>query len=142
MAAHIELGQGVAPLPGRVRRIEPAAFTKVSALGIEEQRVNVVLDFTEPLDRVTTLGDGFRVEAHIVTRRVEDGLKVPVGALFRDGAGWAVFSVVGGRAARRTVRVVMRNGVEALLDGGVAEGDRVVVYPPDALVDGARLDVR
>jgi HlyD family secretion protein len=139
MAARIELGQGVAPLAARVRRIEPAAFTKVSALGIEEQRVNVVLDFTEPLDRVQTLGDGFRVEAHIVTHRVEDGVKVPVGALFRDAAGWSVFAVESGRAAKRAVKLVLRNGVEALVEGGVKPGDRVVVYPSDALADGSRV---
>jgi HlyD family secretion protein len=142
MPARIELGQGVAPLAARVRRIEPAAFTKVSALGVEEQRVNVVLDFTEPLDRVLTLGDGFRVEAHIITHRVEEGIKVPVGALFREGEAWSVFVVEGGRAARRGVKVAMRNGVEALVESGLAARERVVVYPSDALADGSAVEVR
>ncbi|MGZ5033068.1 MAG: efflux RND transporter periplasmic adaptor subunit [Usitatibacter sp.] len=142
MLARVELGQGVAPLAARVRLVEPAAFTKVSALGVEEQRVNVVLDFTEPLDRVQTLGDGFRVEAHIVTHRVEDGTKVPVGALFREGERWSVFVVEDGRAAKRPVKVVLRNGLEALVENGVKPGERVVVYPSDALADGSRVDVR
>ena len=142
MAARIELGRDVAPLAARVRLVEPAAFTKVSALGVEEQRVNVVLDFADPLDRVQTIGDGFRVDARIVTHRVEDGLKVPVGALFRDGTGWAVFAVDGNRAAKRAVTVPMRNGVEALVAAGLAAGDVVIVYPSDKLADGSRIEVR
>ena len=142
MAARIELGRDVAPLAARVRLVEPAAFTKVSALGVEEQRVNVILDFAEPLDRVQTVGDGFRIDAHIVTHRLEDALKVPVGALFRDGAGWAVFVVDGGRAAKRSVKVAMRNGLEAVVTEGVATGETVVVYPPDKLADGSRIAAR
>ena len=139
MPARIDLGSGVAPLAARVRLVEPAAFTKVSALGVEEQRVNVVLDFAEPLDRVETLGDGFRVEASIVTHRVDDAVKAPVGALFRDGDAWAVFAVDGGRAVRRAVSAPRRNGVEALIETGLAPGDKIVVYPPDTLRDGARI---
>ena len=101
MPARLELGQGVAPLAARVRLVEPAAFTKISALGVEEQRVNVVLDFAEPLDRVQTIGDGFRVDAHIVVHQEKDAIKVPVGALFRDGEGWAVFVAEDGRARKR-----------------------------------------
>ena len=142
MAARLELGRGVAPLAARVRRIEPAAFTKVSALGVEEQRVNVVLDFAEPLDRVQTIGDGFRVEAHIITHRDEDAVKVPVGALFRDGEGWAVFVVEEERAAKRAVKVPRRNGIEALVEEGLRPGERVVVYPSDSLADGARVTER
>jgi HlyD family secretion protein len=142
MAARLSLGAGVAPLAARVRRVEPAAFTKVSALGIEEQRVNVVLDFAEPLDRVQTVGDGFRVEAHIVTHREERALKVPVGALFRDGAGWAVFVVAGARAEKRPLEASRRNGAEARVEKGLSAGERVVVYPSDALHDGARVALR
>jgi HlyD family secretion protein len=140
MPARIELGQGVAPLAARVRLVEPAAFTKVSALGVEEQRVNVILDFAEPLDRIQTIGDAFRVEAHIVTHREEKATKVPVGALFRDGEGWAVFVADGGRAQKRAVKVPRRNGVEAMVEDGLKPGDRVVVYPSDALRDGSRLE--
>ena len=140
MPARLELGQGVAPLAARVRLVEPAAFTKISALGVEEQRVNVVLDFAEPLDRVSTLGDAFRVEAHIVTHRVADALKVPVGAIFRDAGGWAVFVADGGRAAKRAVKAPLRNRTEALVEEGLKPGERVVVYPSDALQDGARIE--
>ena len=140
MAARVELGQGVAPLAARVRLIEPAAFTKVSALGVEEQRVNVILDFAEPLDRIQTIGDAFRVEAHIVTHREEKATRVPVGALFREGEGWAVFLAEGGRAVKRSVKVPRRNGVEAMVEDGLKPGDRVVVYPSDALRDGSRLE--
>ena len=142
MPARIELGQGVAPLAARVRLVEPAAFTKISALGVEEQRVNVVLDFAEPLDRLQTIGDGFRVDAHVVVFRQENALKAPVGALFRDGAGWAVFAVDGERARKRAVKVPRRNGTEAMLEDGLQPGERVVVYPSDALKDGARVSVR
>jgi HlyD family secretion protein len=142
MPARIDLGRGVAPLAARVRLIEPAAFTKISALGIEEQRVNVVLDFAEPLDKVQTLGDGFRVEAAIVTQRVESAVTVPVGALFRDGEGWAVFVAQDGRAIKRAVKAPLRNGTEALVEDGLKPGERVVVYPSDALREGLRIEAR
>jgi HlyD family secretion protein len=127
---------------GSERLVEPAAFTKVSALGVEEQRVNVVLDFAEPLDKVQTIGDGFRVEAHVVVYREENALKVPVGALFREGAGWAVFAVDGERAHRRAVKVARRNNFEAMVVDGLKASDRVVVYPSDALKDNSRVEVR
>jgi HlyD family secretion protein len=142
MPARIDLGRGVAPLTARVRLIEPAAFTKISALGVEEQRVNVVLDFVEPLDKVQTIGDAFRVDAVIVTRRVADAITVPVGALFRDGEGWAVFVTQDGRAVKRAVKAPLRNGAEALVEDGLQPGERVVVYPSDALRDGARIVAR
>ena len=142
MPARIELGSGVPPLAARVRLVEPAAFTKVSALGVEEQRVNVILDFTADAGGTPTLGDGFRVEAHIVVSRVEDGVKVPVGALWRDADRWAVFVADGARARKRHVEVQLRNPEEALVRAGVAVGERVVVYPSDALRDGSRLDLR
>jgi HlyD family secretion protein len=142
MPARLELGQGVEALAARVRLIEPAAFTKVSALGVEEQRVNVVLDFSEPLDKVQTIGDGFRVEAHIVVFRQENAIKAPVGALFRQGAGWAAFVVDAERARLRAVKVARRNSLEAMIEGGLEPGDRVVVYPSDALKDGSRVEIR
>ncbi|HET9736141.1 MAG TPA: HlyD family efflux transporter periplasmic adaptor subunit [Burkholderiales bacterium] len=141
MAARMEVGIGVPPLRALVRLVEPAAFTKVSALGVEEQRVNVVLDFDGPLDQVWTIGDGFRVEAHIITHRVEDAVKVPVGALFREGEGWSVFVADGERAVKRSVKAPRRNGAEALVEDGLQPGERVVVYPSDALRDGSRLEV-
>ena len=142
MPARIELGSGVPPLAARVRLVEPAAFTKISALGVEEQRVNVVLDFVEPLDRVQTIGDGFRVDAHIVTLKADDALQAPVGALFRRGEGWAVFVLEGDRAVLRQVKSTRRNGTEAMIDEGLKAGETVIVYPSDALEDGARVEVR
>jgi HlyD family secretion protein len=142
MPARLELGQGVPALAARVRLVEPAAFTKVSALGVEEQRVNVVLDFSEPLDKVQTIGDGFRVEAHIVVFTQESAVKAPVGALFREGAGAAAFVVEGERARRRAVKAARRNNLEAMVEDGLNAGDRVVVYPSDALKDGSRVEIR
>ena len=141
MPARVELGSGVPALSARVRLVEPAAFTKVSALGIEEQRVNIVLDFVDPLDKVPTVGDGYRIEAQVVTTRVEDAVKVPVGALFRDGEGWAVYAIDGDRALKRPVRIARRNPVEAQVESGVSASERVVVYPPDGLKDGARVAI-
>ena len=142
MPARLELGQGVAPLAARVRLVEPAAFTKVSALGVEEQRVNVILDFAEPLDKVQTIGDAFRVEAGIVVFQEENALKVPVGALFREGDQWMLFAVDGDRARKRAVKVPRRNSLEALVEDGLTPGERVIVYPSDALQDGSRIEPR
>lgn len=141
MPVRLELGAGVAPLAGEVRRVEPAAFTKISALGVEEQRVNVVIDFTESLDRLQTVGDGFRVEAHIVVWRAADAVKVPVGALFRDGPGWAVFVIEDGRAHKRPIKTTRRNPAEALVEEGLKPGEAVVIYPPDALKDGLQVEM-
>jgi HlyD family secretion protein len=101
----------------------------------------VVLDFAGPLDHVWTMGDGFRVEAHIVTHREEKAIKVPVGALFREGDGWAVFLVQDERATKRAVKVPRRNGAEAMVEDGLKPGDRVIVYPSDALRDGAKIEI-
>ena len=133
----VGLGQRLDHFPSQLSGDEPAAFTKISALGVEEQRVNVIIDFAEPLDKVRTIGDGFRVEAHIVTFRVDSAVKVPVGALFRDleaGTGaWAVFVTDGGQARKRAVKASRRNATEALVESGLGPGDEVVVYPSDAL---------
>jgi len=141
MLARLEAGQGLPPLAARVRLVEPAAFTKVSALGVEEQRVNVVLDFTDAPERVETLGDGYRVEAQIVVYRQMNSVMAPVAALFRDGEGWAVFVLEGERARKRAVKTSRRNVAEALVDEGLQPGERVVVYPSDALRDGSRVEV-
>jgi HlyD family secretion protein len=141
MPARLDLGSGVPPLAARVRLVEPAAFTKVSALGVEEQRVNVVLDFAEPLDRVQTIGDGFRVEARIIVFEEKSAILVPVAALFRDGEGLAVFVVEGDTARKRAVKAPRRNTTQALVEEGLQPGEQVVVYPSDALRDGARVEV-
>src|SRR5690606_33300152 len=139
-AVHIDAGNGPA-FSGRVRRVEPSAFTKVSALGIEEQRVNVIVDFALPPDSPVRLGDNFRVDVRIVTFARDAALVVPVGALFRAGEDWAVFAIEDGRAVQRTVRVGARNAVDAWVEQGLAEGDRVIVYPADSVRDGVRVQV-
>lgn len=134
---------GGQPLEGVVRRIEPFGFTKVSALGVEEQRVNVVIDFTSPANEWSTLGHGYRVMTRIVTQRRKDILKVPVGALFRQDDGWAAFvsngNRDGGRAHLVPLKVGTRNSIEAEILGGVSEGRLVIVYPSDQVHNGVRV---
>jgi HlyD family secretion protein len=136
---HIDQWGGGHPLDGTVRRVEPSGFTKISALGVEEQRVNVIVDFTGDPEGWKHLGDGFRVEVRVVTASSEHALTVPASSLFRDGDGWAVFRVNGGRAERRPVRIGLRNGLQAEVLEGLSEGDQVVVYPSDAVKDGVEL---
>ncbi len=133
---------GPETLEGRVRLIEPAAFTKVSALGVEEQRVNAVIDITSAPDKRATLGDGFKVDVRVLVQVVESAVKVPVSALFPVGARSALFVVEGGRARQREIEVAARNGVEAWVKTGLAAGTPVIVYPPTALKDGARVTTR
>jgi HlyD family secretion protein len=137
---HIDAGSGIA-LAGRVRTVEPAAFTKVSALGVEEQRVNVVIDLVSPPEQWQRLGDGYRVDVRIVIAARADAVVAPVAALFRDGGDWAVFVAAGGRAAKRTIRLGARNAVEALIEEGLAAGEKLIVYPSDSVADGSRIKV-
>lgn len=132
----VENWGGDAPLRGRVRLVEPSAFTKVSALGIEEQRVNVIVDFTDSSGRV---GDGFRVEARVVVWEGE-ALKVPSSALFRHGEAWAVFVVEGRRARLVEVEAGRRTSFEAEIRSGLNEGDVVVLHPSNEMVDGAAVE--
>lgn len=134
---HLTAGDGVV-LEGRVRMIEPAARTRISALGVEEQRVNVIVDLLKKPDSAC-VGDGYRVEARIETARLESAVRVPTAALFRDGSGWAVFTVRDGRAVRSRVQLGLRNTEHAVVERGLTEGDVVVVYPGDALEDGRRV---
>lgn len=135
----IEQWGGEQPLTGRVRLVEPSAFTKISALGVEEQRVNVIADFIDPPDRRPTLGDAFRIEARIVIWEESNVLKVPTSALFRNGQGWMVFAVKEGRAQLREVEVGHRNGLEAEILKGLDEGEQVIVHPGDKVKDGVRI---
>lgn len=130
------------PLEAVVRLVEPSAFTKTSALGIEEQRVNVIADFVSPPSERATLGDGFRVEASIVTWESGDALVIPSSALFRDGDSWAVFAVERGRAALRRIEVGAQSERFAQVVAGLEPGDLVVPYPSDRLADGIRVRVR
>ena len=129
-------------LSGRVRRIEPSGFTKISALGIEEQRVNVIVDFTQERSRRVRLGHGYRVEVRIAVWRGVDVLRLPLGALFRTNEDWAVFAIVDGVAATRTVRIGHRNNHVAEIVGGLAEGDVVILHPGDQIADGVRVAAR
>ena len=135
----IEQWGGDKALRGRVRRVEPSGFTKISALGVEEQRVNVLIDFEEPGEVQERLGDGYRVEARIVVWSKDNVLKVPTSSLFRDGTQWAVYKVVDSTAQRQIVDVGQRSGLEAEVLSGLAEGDQIVVYPSDAIRPGVEL---
>jgi HlyD family secretion protein len=133
---------GDAPLLGRVRLVEPSGFLKISALGVEEQRVNVIVDFAEPVEKRPTLGDAFRVEARIVIWQGDDVLKLPVGALFREGDDWAVFVVTDGRAKLRRVKIGQRNDLEAEVTDGLAPETKVIVHPSDKVRDGGSVRLR
>ncbi len=138
----LEQWGGTEPLEARVRLVEPSGFTKVSALGVEEQRVNVIADFVAAAEHRPRLGDGFRVEARIVAWESDDVLIVPAGALFRDGDQWAVFAVEAGRARLRSVKIGHQNGREAEVLEGLLAGESVVQYPGDQLRDGTRIQPR
>ncbi len=145
----IERWGGEGLLEGRVRRVEPAAFTKVSALGVEEQRVKVLIDITSPVERWRALGDGYRVGVRIVTRSLDDALKVPASAVFplpaSDEApegGMAVFTLRDGRARLTPVQVGARNADEAWLTEGPSIDTSVIVYPPTTVRDGVRVKAR
>jgi HlyD family secretion protein len=146
-AVRIEAGQqaiiehwgGAGPLQGQVRRVEPSGFTKVSALGIDEQRVNVIIDITSPRSQWTRLGHGFQVETNVVVWARDDALVVPLTALFRDGDAWSVFVDDDGVASRRSITVGHRNGIVAEIREGLEEGVRVIVHPSDEVREGVRV---
>ena len=138
----VEHWGGGTTLNGVVRTVEPSAYLKVSALGVEEQRVNVIADFIEPLAARQSLGDGYRVEARIVVRQVTDVLKVPSGAVFRHGDRWAVFRVVDGRARLCVIEIGDQTGIETEVLSGLQAGDTVVVYPSDRVRDGVAVRSR
>jgi len=129
-------------LRGQVRVVEPGGFTKISALGVEEQRVKIVIDPAGDPQAWASIGDGYRVEARIVLWRGENVVVVPTGALFRDGDGWATFVVERGRAERRTVTLGHTGGLEAEVLDGLEPGDMVIMYPSELVEDGARVEMR
>jgi len=143
-AVRIERWGGPVALQGRVRRVEPAAFTKVSALGVEEQRVNVLIDITSAPEQWRSLGDGYRVGLRLVTLANPKALQVPVSAVFprTDAPGMATFTVQDGRARLTPVDVGARNGATAWVRSGLAVGVQVIVYPPPAVRDGAHVKAR
>ncbi|HXU07683.1 MAG TPA: efflux RND transporter periplasmic adaptor subunit [Blastocatellia bacterium] len=130
---------GEAPIRARVRTVEPSAFTKVSALGIEEQRTNIVADFVDPPG---PLGDGYRVEARIVIWEADGVLKIPSSALFRHGDGWSCFVVENGKAIRRDVEIGHRSQFEAEVLSGINEGAPIIVHPTNQIGDGAKVENR
>lgn len=138
----VEEWGGEEPISGVVSRIEPYGFTKVSALGIEEQRVNVVIDLTTPREQWRGLGHGFRVETRIILWQSQGVLKVPLTALFRRGGDWAVFKVDNGTAHARIVEVGRRNGIEAQILDGLQEGDRIVLHPSGRVAEGIEVKQR
>jgi HlyD family secretion protein len=138
----IERWGGDNALEGVVRRVEPYGFTKISALGVEEQRVKVVIDITESAEQWRTLGHGYRVEPRILLWESPDVLQLPLSALFRNGEEWAVFVNRDGRARLQTVAIGHMNGIDAEVLKGVAAGDVVVVHPSDRVSDGARIQPR
>jgi len=133
---------GEPPMAGTVERVEPAGFTKVSALGVEEQRVNVIIDVDDDAPAWKAMGDGFRVEVRIAIREAADVVTVPTSALFRAGADWAVFVVEGGRARRTVITIGQRTPLAAEVTTGLTPGTAVIVHPPDTLADGGRVSGR
>lgn len=140
--ASIEEWGGEAPLRGKVTVIEPGGYTKVSSLGVEEQRVKVRIDFVDPLPPGLVLGDRFRVEARIVTWHGDNILQVPTGALFRRGGDWMTFLFEGGQARMAKVEIAHNNGIAAEVRAGLKEGQRVLVHPPDAVAEGSAVKPR
>ncbi len=138
-AVAIEHWGGQGSLEGRVRRVEPTAFTKLSVLGVEEQRVNVVVDLTSPSERWVSLGDGYRIEARITVFSRDDATIVPAGALFRQGKDWKVYVVADGRARLRAVEILRRGARNAAIASGLKPGETVIVYPGDNVAPGVEV---
>ena len=135
-------GWGGAPIRGVVTRIDPAGFLKVSALGIEEQRVRVTMDFADPPERWARLGHDYRVIVHVTVWRSDSALAVPVSALFRKGESWAVFVIRHGRAGTALIQIGHRNSQVAEVVSGLSVGDRVVLHPSDRVSEGVRVAER
>ncbi|MGB3097448.1 MAG: HlyD family efflux transporter periplasmic adaptor subunit, partial [Candidatus Deferrimicrobiaceae bacterium] len=139
---HFDRWGGDGLLEGKVRIVEPAGFTKVSALGVEEQRVLVIADITSAPALWEQLGDGYRLEASFLLWEGDGILQVPASALFRYEDGWAAFVVNGGRAKRRIVTVGRRNGLVAQITSGLEEGETVIPHPSDQIEEGTRVRKR
>jgi HlyD family secretion protein len=138
----IERWGGDSALTGHVHRVEPSAFTRLSALGVEEQRVNVIIDLDPSSARWARLGDGYRVETSIAVWEGRDRLMVPAGAVFRQGDGWATYVVDRGRARLRTIQLGRRNAAAVEVLGGLRSGESVVLYPTDNVTDGVRTEIQ
>jgi HlyD family secretion protein len=141
-AAWITDWGGTRELAARVRLIEPSGFTKFSALGVEEQRVRVILDIVEPRETWVQLGDAFRVNVRIAIWESDDEIRVPLGALFRVGESWSAFVARDGRAYLTPVSIGQVNGRDAQVIGGLKEADQVVLHPSDRIRDGGLISQR
>ncbi|MFO0750315.1 MAG: HlyD family efflux transporter periplasmic adaptor subunit [Myxococcota bacterium] len=135
-------GWGGERLAGRVRLVEPSARTRVSALGVEEQRVNVVIDLVDPPEKWAALGDGWRVEVHIVTWSAEQVVRIPLGALFRSESRWAAYVLADGKARLRLLDIGHRHASYAEVLAGLAPGDAVIIHPSARIKDGVSVEVR
>lgn len=139
--AHVRIDRwgGERPLDAHVRTVEPSAFTRLSALGVEEQRVNVIIDLDEPYEKWTALGDGYRVEAQIIVWEGKDILVIPASSVFRADEGWATYAIDGGKARLRQVEIGKTNGLQTHAVSGLEDGAQVVAYPGDSVSDGVRV---
>jgi HlyD family secretion protein len=133
---------GGAPLGAHVRRVEPAAFTRLSALGVEEQRVPVVIDLDDPHERWAALGDGFRVEVRVTVAEKRHVVQVPLASVFRQGQGWAVYAAREGRARSVPVKLGVRSDIAVEVESGLGEGERVLVHPGERVTEGLRVAAR
>lgn len=136
----IEHWGGKTPLKGIVRVVEPAAFTKISSLGVEEQRVNIIADFDEPPERLMTLGDGYRVEANITVSELKQTLMIPNSALFRHQRKWHVMMIVDGRAQMQPVTIGLQNDSHTQVTDGLKQADQIIVYPSDEIQAGTHVN--
>lgn len=139
MAARVLRWGGEGTLDARVTRVEPGGYTKISALGVEEQRVRILLDLTSPPERWTGLGDAYRVEVEFVLTAGERVLQVPASALFRHEGRWSVYLAEGGRARRVAIEIGASGATAAEVRGGLTAGQRVILFPDDRIADGVRL---
>jgi HlyD family secretion protein len=139
MRVILERWGGGDELEGRVRRVEPAGFQRISALGVEEQRVPVLVEFVTPREHWANLGDGYRVEARFVLWEGQDVLQIPTSALFRHEGRWAVFVVSNGRAERRTISTGRRSGLRTQVTDGIAAGEMLITHPSDRIEHGTRV---
>ncbi len=137
----IEHWGGDTPLAGNVRVIEPAAFTKISSLGVEEQRVNIIADIVEPPERIAALGDGYRIEARITVNQLDRALLIPSSALFRHQREWHVLTIVAGSAQLQRVSIGLQNETHTQITDGLQVDDQVIVYPSDTLKPGSAVRI-
>ena len=139
MPARISRWGGEGALQAKVARVEPGGFTKVSALGVEEQRTRVILDLESPQQQWAALGDGYRVEVEFIVQRADDVLQVPANALFRLGDGWATYRLVNGKAQRTPVQIGMRSALAAEVKSGLEQDQSVIIQPDERIGDGTRI---